>query len=162
MSQAVSSVWQPSTARAVALDGYFPLPRGVVPSDLPPPSWPAKDPVDVLDYEVDASAVIAGDPTDQVATVAVAIIPQNSVADVQVGRVLAKGAVAVIWLSSGQAGTVYSIQITIGTLKGRVIGRTVLLPVQALATQAPPTSSLLAEDGSVITDHNGNPVLLGG
>ena len=44
MPSFVSQLWQPSTARSVTLDGLLPLPRGVIPSDLPPLVWPAKDP----------------------------------------------------------------------------------------------------------------------
>ena len=161
MPIAVSHVWRPSTARSVALDGVLPVPRGVIPSDLPPLVWPAKDPGDVLDYEIDASAVVAGDPGDQVATVAVTVVPSVSPADVQVGRVSADGAVALLWLSGGQPGTVYAVQVSLSTQKGRVIGRTVLLPVRAMASVPPPTVPLTADGGAVITDQNGNPILLG-
>ncbi len=162
MAKAVSQHWRPSVARSVALDGSAPLPRGVLPSDIAPLVWPAKDPGDVLDYEIDASAVLAGDPSDQVATVAVTVVPAVSPADVQVGRVVAEGAVAVLWLSGGQAGTVYAVQVSIGTLKGRIVGRTVLLPVQAMARVLPAAVPLVAGDGTVVTDQNGNPILVGG
>lgn len=160
MATTVSQVWQPSTARSVSLDGLLPLPRGVLPADLPPLVWPAKDPGDVLDYELDISAAFAGDPTDAVSTVSVTIVPNLSSADVQVGRVVAQGAVAVLWLSSGQVGTVYSVQVSVGTVKGRVIGRTVLLPVQQLAAVQPPASPLTSDAGTIITDQNGNPILV--
>jgi len=162
MSSAVSQVWRPSNARSVSLDSLLPLPRGVIASDLPPLAWPAKDPGDVLDYEFDASAALAGDPTDQVATVAVSISPNASPSDLQVGRVAADGAVAVLWLSGGVAGTIYAVQVSLGTLKGRQIGRSVLLPVQALAAPVSPSTPLIAENGTVITDQNGNPILVGG
>ena len=162
MPIAVQQVWRPSTARSVALDALLPLPRGALPADLPPLAWPAKDPGDVLDYELDASAVLAGDPNDRVATVAATVLPNASPADVQVGQAAADGAVAVLWLSGGQAGTVYAVQVSLGTLKGRVIGRTVLLPVRQMAAVAPPSLPLTAETGVVITDQNGNPILVGG
>jgi hypothetical protein len=162
MSSYVSQIWQPSTARAVALDGMLPLPRGVIPADLPPLVWPAKDPGDVLDYELDVSAALAGDPTDQVSTVNVTIVPSGGTGDLAVGRVIGQGAVAVLWLSAGQVGVVYAVQISVGTVKGRVIGRTVLLPVQQLAAVQPPASPLTSDAGSVITDQNGNPILIGG
>lgn len=162
MPVAVPQVWRPSSARAVALDAPLPLPRGVLASDLPPCAWPAKDPGDVLDYEIDAAAVLAGDPSDQVATVDVAIAPQLSTLDLRLGRVVADGASAVLWLSGGQAGVTYAVQVSLGTLKGRVVGRTVLLPVRAMAAAPPATLPLAAEDGAVVTDQNGNPILLGG
>lgn len=162
MGNAVSQIWRPSSARSVALDGALPLPRGVLPGDLPPLVWPAKDPGDVLDYEIDASALLAGDPTDQVVSVGVTIVPSVSPADLTAGKVRGDGAVAVLWLSGGQPGTVYAVQVSIGTLKGRVIGRSVLLPVQALGAVTPPPAVLTAEDGTIITDQNGNPILAGG
>lgn len=162
MPLAVPSVWRPSTARSVTLDAELPLPRGVLPSDLPALSWPAKDPGDVLDYELDASAALAGDRTDQIATVAVTVTPNAAAADVQVGRAVADGAVAVVWLSGGQAGTVYAVQVTIGTRNGRIIGRSVLLPVQSLSGLTPPAAPLQADSGTIITDQNGNPILVGG
>jgi ribosomal protein S28E/S33 len=158
---AVPQVWRPSGARMVALDGLLPLPRGVLPSDLPPLVWPAKDPADVLDYALDATAALAGDETDRVATVAVTIVPQASSADLQLGNVVADGAVVVMWLSGGQAGTVYAVQVTLSTLNGRIIGRTVLLPVQQMAAVQPPAGVLTTEAGAIVTDQNGNPILVG-
>jgi hypothetical protein len=67
----------------------------------------------------------------------------------------------VMWLSSGQAGTVYAIQITLSTLNGRIIGRTVLLPVLEMAAVAPPASVLTTDAGAIVTDQNGNPILVG-
>ena len=158
---AVNQVWRPSAARLVTLEGMLPLPRGVLPSDVPPLVWPAKDPGDVLDYALDATAALAGDTTDRIATAAVTLVPDASSADLQLGNIVADGAVVIIWLSGGQAGTVYSVQISISTLSGRIIGRTVLLPVQELAAVPPPASILTTEAGAVITDQNGNPILIG-
>ena len=161
MPQGVPPLWQPASARSVAVDGLLPLPRGVLPSDLPPLAWPAKDPGDVLDYSLDLSAALTGDPTDQVAAVSVTIQPNGGASDVQVGRIVGSGSSAVVWLSAGQAGTTYAVQLSVGTLKGRVIGRTVLLPVQQLANAGPPANPLTTEAGSIVTDQNGNPILIG-
>jgi hypothetical protein len=159
MPQGVPPLWQLSSARSVALNGLLPLPRGVVASDVPPLTWPVKDPGDVLDYAVDVSAALAGDPTDQVATVAVDVQPSGNSGDLLVGRVVGSGTSAVVWLSAGVPGTTYAVQLAIGTLKGRVISRTVLLPVQQLAATAPPTNPLTTDAGSIVTDQNGNPIL---
>jgi hypothetical protein len=158
---AIPQVWRPSGARMVALDGALPLPRGVVPGDVPPLVWPAKDPADVLDFALDATAALAGDSTDRIVTVAVTLVPNASPADLRLGNVVADGAVVVMWLSGGQAGTVYSVQVTLSTLNGRIIGRTVLLPVQQMAAVPPPTSVLTTDAGAVVTDQNGNPILVG-
>jgi len=159
---AVPQVARPSAARRVALDAPLPLPRGLVPSDVPPLVWPAKDPGDVLDFALDATAALAGDTTDRIASVGVTIVPQTSGADLQLGNALADGAVAVLWLGSGQAGTVYAVQVTLSTQNGRTIGRTVLLPVQQMAAVAPPAAVLTTDAGAVVTDQNGNPILVGG
>src|SRR5580692_702026 len=117
MSQGVSPLWQPSSARSVALDGLLPLPRWVLPADLPPLVWPIKDPGDVLDYSLDLSAALAGDPTDQVTTVDVTTLPSGGAGDLTVGRIVASGTSAVVWLSAGVAGTTYAVQLAVGTLK---------------------------------------------
>jgi len=161
MSGFVSQLWQPSTARTVSLNGLLPLPRGVLPADLPPLVWPAKDPGDVLDYEFDISAALVGDPTDQVSSVTVTLVPTGNPGDLTLGRVVGQGAAVVLWLSAGNIGVVYAVQISVGTLKGRVIGRTVLLPVQQLAAVQPPAAPLTTDAGSIVTDQNGNPILVG-
>jgi hypothetical protein len=161
MPSIVSQIWQPSSARTVSLDGPLPLPRGVLPADVPPMVWPAKDPGDVLDYQFDISAALAGDPTDQLSAVSVTIVPSGAPGDLAVGSILARGPVAVLWLSAGQAGYLYAVQISVSTVKGRVIGRTVLLPVQQLAAISPPAEPLTTDAGSIITDQNGNPILVG-
>jgi hypothetical protein len=75
---------------------------------------------------------------------------------------VADGAIAVFWFAAGQIGTIYVAQITIGTTSGRTISRAVLLPVQSLATAASPTNALTTNTGAVVTDQNGNPILIGG
>ena len=160
MTQALPPLWQPANARVVSLDGLLPLPRGVLPTDLPPPIWPAKDPGDVLDYTLDLSAALAGDPTDQVVSIAVTTQPGGGPGDLVAGRMVASGASAVVWFSAGVAGTTYAVQLSIGTLKGRVIGRTVFLPVQSLASAAAPANPLMTDACSIVTDQNGNPILV--
>jgi len=161
MSGTISRVWRPSTARRVVLDGFAPVPRGTSLSTPPLLSWPAKDPADVLDYELDISAALAGHESDAIAAVAVAPSPAGS-GHLLVGDIVADGRVAVVWLSGGQAGTTYRLQVTLTTTSGRVLGRAVALPVLALAAQQTPSGALQAGGGAVITDENGNPILIGG
>ncbi len=161
MSGTISRVWRPSTARRVVLDGFAPVPRGTSLSSPPLLSWPAKDPADVLDYELDISAALAGHESDAIAAVAVAPSPAGS-GHLLVGDIVADGRVAVVWLSGGQAGTTYRLQVTLTTTSGRVLGRAVALPVLALAAQQTPSGALQAGGGAVITDENGNPILIGG
>jgi hypothetical protein len=160
MSAATSTthVFRPSSARKVALDGFVPAARGSLPRAEAPLAWPAKDPADVLDYEFDISAALAGNEGDSIASVSVAVSPDGALA---AERIAADGARAVLWLSGGQAGVVYSVQLTVATANGRTIARTVLLPVLGLTQPVVPALALTTSDGLAITDQNGNPILLG-
>ena len=153
-------VWQPSIARRIVLDGFLPLPRGTIPATPAYFSWPAKDPGDTLDYEIDISQALAGNDNDAVATVTATVAPIDTLV---VGQIACDGPSGVIWLSGGQAGTTYSVQLVITTLTGRVIARTVLLPVQSLApaTVPPPsTAGLTAQNGLSISDNSGAAILV--
>ena len=133
-TSAPSRIWQPSSARRVILDGFLPVPRGTVPASPTLFAWPAKDPGDTLDYELDISQALAGNDNDSVASVAIVVSPSDTLV---VGPAAGDGPSAVLWLSGGEAGTTYAVQVTLTTVTGRIISRTVLLPVQT----APPTCS---------------------
>lgn len=157
---APSRIWQPSSARRVFLDGFLPVPRGTIPAAASLFAWPAKDPGDTLDYQIDISQALAGNDTDSVAAIAVAVMPQDTLV---VGPTAGDGPAAVLWLSGGQAGTTYAVQVTMTTLTGRVVARTILLPVQALAPAVVPTpslSGLSALSGVAVTDAAGEPILV--
>lgn len=160
MTIPVPPAWRPSNARTVWLDGGLPLPRGALQSDVPPLAWGAKDPADVLDYTIDASALLAGDDTDAIANASVAFAPDDGT--LILGNVAALGPAVVLWMSGGTSGTVYAVQATLSTQNGRTFGRTVLLPVQGLAHEPPPAALLTTEQGQIVTDGNGNPVLVAG
>lgn len=161
MSETITRVWHPSLARRVVLDGFAPVPRGASLSTPPLLSWPAKDPADVLDYVFDISAAVAGHPADAIAAVEVVPSPAGA-GHLTVGEIAVDGRMAVVWLSGGQAGTTYRLQVTITTESGRVLGRAVALPVLALAAQSAPAGALQTPLGAVITDEDGNPILIGG
>lgn len=154
-------VVRPSSARRVVLDGFVPTIPGslaTVPAAL---SWPAKDPGDVLDYEFDISPALAGNDKDTIATVDVTIQP-SATGDLTLASSAADGSVAVLWLAAGLPGTVYSVQVTIGTMAGRTIGRAIYLPVLALVSSAPPASALTTTAGAAVTDQSGNAITVGG
>ena len=153
-----TSVWKPSVARRVTLDAFVPVPRGSVAVAPAPLNWPTKDPADILDYEVDISPALIGNERDAIATLAVAITPSNP-GDLTLTSAATDGAVAVLWLSAGQAGTVYTITIAITTLNGRTVQRSVLLPVLYLSQPPVPANAIETNAGLVITDQNGNPIV---
>jgi hypothetical protein len=160
MSTTVSHVWKPSNARLVTVDSFIPVPRGSSPSAPPPLNWPTKDPGDVLDYILDIGPAIVGNDGDGIATLSVNLSPSNP-GDLVVQSTTADGSRVILWLSGGQAGTIYTITFSINTINGRSLQRSVLLPVLLLSVPVVPPNSLVTTSGVVITDQNGNPVLSG-
>ena len=158
MPTTVPHAWAPSVARTVTLDAFVPVPRGVAPAPPASPSWPLKDPGDLLDYQFDIAPALIGNDGDAIATLDIKIVPANP-GDLTLTSTSADGPRAVLWLSGGQPGTTYAVTLTIGTQAGRVIARSVLLPVAALATPLVPASGLLTSSGAPLVDQNGNPIL---
>ena len=69
---------------------------------------------------------------------------------------------AVLWLSGGVAGHVYSVTLGLGTTNGRYLLRSVSLPVQALAQTTPTVSQYLVDgSGTPLIDQNGLPIISG-
>lgn len=153
-------VSKPSAARTVQLDSFIPVPRGATAVAPPPLNWPTKDPGDVLDYVFDASPALIGNPGDTIETLDVTISPNNP-GDVVLKSAAADGSSVVLWLSSGQSGSVYVVTIIIGTSSGRTLQRSILLPVLFLSTPPVPPTAIQTSAGLMITDQNGNPVLTG-
>ena len=161
MATTANHVWRPSVARVLVMDGFVPGPRGVQVQSLGTPAWPAKDPADVLDYQFDITPALTGNAGDAVSTLDVAISPSNP-GDLSLASAAADGARAVLWLQGGQAGTTYTVTLTLGTQAGRTLSRSVLLPVLALASAAPTAETLTTNAGDTLTDGFGNAIDLGG
>jgi hypothetical protein len=159
MTTPATHVWKPSNARTLVLDSFVPAPRGSTAIAPPPLNWPTKDPTDVLDYQFDITPAIIGNDGDGIATLDVTIQPNNP-GDLTMNSATADGTVAVLWLAGGQAGIVYTITIVITTLNGRTINRSILLPVLYLSIPPIPANALVTDAGLVVTDQNGNPVLI--
>lgn len=151
-------VWRPSSARTLYLDTFVPVPRGSAASAPALLSWAVKDPADVLDYQFDIRAAIAGNEGDSIASLTVGISP-NEPGDLLLNSAAVDGTAAVMWFSGGEAGTVYTVTLGITTTNGRSVQRSVLLPVLSLSTAASRVASLVTDAGVVLTDQNGNPVL---
>jgi hypothetical protein len=160
MSTTVSHVWKPSNARLVTIDSFIPLPRGNAAIAPPPLNWPTKDPGDILDYILDIGPAIVGNDGDGIATLLVNLSPSNP-GDLVLRSTTADGSRIILWLSEGQAGTIYTITFGITTTNGRSLQRSVLLPVLLLSVPAIPPNALVTASGVVLTDQNGNPVLSG-
>jgi hypothetical protein len=161
MSVALSHVWKPSNARVVATDSFIPVPRGSVATAPPPLSWPTKDPADVLDYILEIGPAIVGNDGDSIATATVSISPSNP-GDLGLQSTTADGSRVILWLTGGQAGTLYTITFVITTINGRSLQRSVLLPVLSLSAPTVPATAIMTASGIMLTDQNGNPVLAGG
>jgi hypothetical protein len=157
MPTPANPVWRPSHARAVLLDSFVPVPRGAAAIAPPPLSWPAKDPADVLDYQLDIAPALIGNDGDAIASLDVAIVPDGP-GDLALVSSAADGASAVLWLAGGQAGVNYAVTLAIVTRNNRSITRVVRLPVLALSSAAVPDIILLAGPGAGLTDESGNPI----
>jgi hypothetical protein len=107
---------------------------------------------------VGIAPAVAGDAGDGIASVSVQITPSNA-GDLVVNTIALNGTQAVLWLAGGFSGTTYAVTMNIATTNGRILARTVLLPVLALATVSAPLAALLASSGTPLTDQNGNPII---
>ena len=114
----------------------------------------------MLDYELDVSPALAGNEQDTISTIDVTIEPSAS-GDLSLASSIADGKVAVLWLAGGQVGTVYSVQVAIGTAGGRTIGRAIYLPMLALMADPPAFTALTTSTGTTVVDQSGNPILVG-
>jgi len=158
MGTPATHVQKPSTSRTVVLDAFIPVPRGSTAVPPPPLNWPTKDPSDVLDYRFSISPALIGNEGDSISTLDVFITPDNP-GDLTLNEAQADGHCAVLWLSGGQTGTVYTITILITTINGRTLQRSVLLPVLELSVPPVPADAIDISAGMVLTDQNGNPIL---
>jgi hypothetical protein len=160
MPTPATHVWKPSHARVATIDSFVSVPRGTTAVATPPLNWPTKDPGDVLDYILDIAPAVIGNDGDSIATLDVAIAPSNP-GDLVMQSSTADGMRIVLWLSSGQAGTIYTLTFNITTTNGRALQRSVLLPVLQLSIPEVPAGALLTTSGVMLIDQNGNPLLIG-
>jgi hypothetical protein len=161
MSTPATHTWIPSHARVVTIDSFIPVARGTTAVAPPPLNWPTKDPGDILDYILDIGPAIVGNDGDSIATLDVASSPSNP-GDLVIQSSTTDGSRIILWLSEGQAGTVYTLTFDITTVNGRSLQRSVLLPVLLLSVPLIPASAILTSTGTMLTDQNGNPVLVSG
>ena len=157
MATQAAYTWIPSTARVILLEGFGTVPRGTLQVPCPSPAWPAKDPSDTLDYVVDISEAVAGNEGDAIATLDVSILPNNA-GDLTLHSSSADGDQAILWLTGGLAGTIYAVNVLIGTNSGRVLNRTINLPVLQLAVPPQLSNAITDQTGAPITDQSDAPI----
>ena len=153
----ISHLWTPSNSRTVIINGFIPVPRGT--STIPTSflAWPNKDPKDVLDYQIDISPALQGDPEDTIDSADVEVSP-NQPGDLSVDNTFSNGTKLVIWMSSGQAGVVYTVTAQISLASGRTLQRSILLPVVALSNSPSPVDSISTSESQALTDENNSPI----
>ncbi|MDE1896276.1 MAG: hypothetical protein KGH91_04285 [Rhodospirillales bacterium] len=159
MTTPATHLWRPSNARYVQIDGFVATPRG---PQIPPSqilAWPEKDPGDTLDYIFDIAPALTANSGDSITTLDVALSPANP-GDLTLVSAAADGPRVVLWLSGGQALTNYTVTVTVGTAGGRVLARSIALPVVALATVPAPQSALTTTAGQALTDPTGTPLTI--
>ena len=158
MPTIATHVWRPSSSRRILLDAFIPVARGAPAIASPLLAWPTKDPGDVLDYQLDISPALIGNDGDSIATLDVQITPAMP-GDLVLTASAADGTSAVLWFAFGQINTVYAVSISIGTTNGRIIHRSILLPVLALSVASASPTAIQTDTGFPITDQNGNAVV---
>ena len=158
MTNPITYIWKPSSARSVVIDSFVAVPRGSIAAAPAPLNWPTKDPRDILDYQLDIAPAVLGNEADNIASLNASVTPSNP-GDLTVNSIGADGTIAVLWLAGGQAGTVYTVTISITTTNGRTIQRSVLIPVLELSVPSMPANAIQTSVGVFLTDQNGNPVL---
>lgn len=154
MPTVANHLWRPSNARYVQIEGFVPTPRGAVAVSPQTSAWPMKDPGDTLDYIFDIAPALTANPGDAIATLDVTVSPDNA-GDVSLVSASADGTKAVLWLSGGQAGTTYTITVSVTTAGGRALVRSIALPVMALSTIPVSANSLETPSGDILTGPNG-------
>lgn len=159
MTTPAAYLWRPSNARYVQIDGFVATPRGPQIPTPKPLTWPQKDPGDTLDYVFDVAPALTANPGDGIGTIEVAVSPANP-GDLELVSAAADGPRAVLWLRGGQAQTNYTVTVTVGTNGGRVLTRSILLPVVALANAPVPANALTTASGQALTDPTGTPLTI--
>ncbi|MBS3022997.1 phage fiber-tail adaptor protein [Acidiphilium multivorum] len=152
-----SRIWQAASARLIEIEGFIPTPRGIALLPPRPLAWPEKDPGDTLDYAFDVAPALAGSPGDAIATVSATVSPDNP-GDVTIASTAIDGTRAVLWLAGGQPGTTYTVTVSITTLAGRNLARSIALPVVSLASVPAPASAITTPGGAPITSPFGQPI----
>lgn len=157
MTNIVSHIWKPVKSRTITIDGFIPVPRGASVGPPVPASWPAKDPADTLDYQINIGPAFSGNDGDYITGVDVDISPSQP-GDLSLDNVSADGPNVILWLSAGFAGVNYTITIKASLSSGRIIQRSILLPVVLLSSVAIPVNALLTTTRDPLTDQNGVPI----
>jgi hypothetical protein len=158
MATPASHVLKPSSARIVTIDSFIAVPRGSEAMAPPALNWPAKDPSDILDYQIEFLPAVIGNDADSISTLDVSVTP-GFPGDLVVVSSGADGTRAVLWMSGGQAGTVYIVTVLITTSNGRTLQRSIFLPVLLLSAPPIPALAIQTNAGLTLTDQNGNPFL---
>ena len=160
MPTLVSHVWKPSKARSITIDGFIPSPRGSSTATPAPLNWPSKDPGDTLDYQLNIEPALTGNEGDCVESVDIDINPAQP-GDLSADTVTADGYIIVLWMSGGQAGTTYTVTIRASLASGRVLQRSMFLPVIALSLPSVPVNAIQTTARDALTDQSGNPIIHG-
>lgn len=158
MSDTLTHLAQPSAVRVVVIDPQAGVARGYY-GAVAAPAWPRKDPGDTLDYVADYGCLLAGDEGDAISGLGVQIFPSQP-GDLRLVSSAADGARAILWLTGGLAGTIYRVTLTVVTLGGRHVVRTVELPVEMVSSPPIPPGAITDEAGAPITTEGNVPLLV--
>jgi hypothetical protein len=111
-----------------------------------------------LDYQLDIEPALIGNEGDSIESVDIDVVP-NQPGDLSTDNVTADGYRIVIWLSNGQAGTTYNVTVLVTMASGRMLQRTILLPVVAMSMPSVPANAIQTTLQDPLTDQDGNPIV---
>jgi hypothetical protein len=112
-----------------------------------------------LDYQVDLTPALIGNANDGIVSASVSISPSDA-GDLTLVNSIADGSRVILWFSGGRPNTTYIVTLAITTASGRVVQRSIQMPVLDLSSPQAPSNALSVTGGLPITDQNGNPVLI--
>ena len=89
--------------------------------------FPAKEPDEDLDYQIDATTKIANS-ADTITGVTVAVAP-NGYGEMTAGRIAVNGSFITVWLTGGIPARVYQVNVKVTTASGRIYEWPVVIPI---------------------------------
>lgn len=172
MSPILSPGWDPAAERLLSIPALGRL-RGMGPTPCPQLTLRPKYSPDNLDYILCPKQWLLG-TTDYLTSISASVLTATgSTTDLKVSWCSIVSGQGVLFLGGGPPGTLQTIQVSLGTLYGRLWSAPIYLAISStLAAASPkpvptlpdgtpiPPNAIRLPDGSILTDDNGQPYLI--
>jgi hypothetical protein len=111
--------------------------------------FPAKEPDEILDYQLDATAKIA-DAADMITAVSVSIAPFG-MGEMTTSGIVVNGSFITLWLSGGLPARIYQVRVKVVTSAHRQYEWLIVAPISADLATYPITPPTYAGFGPSVT-----------